>query len=81
MYKGHTIADVSTRTESGRYRARAAIVALHGSQTRSQRFIDLETFATEAEAGERVLQVAMAWIDANGGQDRLALPTSFGTFE
>ena len=80
-YKGYTFADVTTRTESGRFKARAAIMALDGGRTRSQRFIDLETFSTEQEAGARVVAAAKAWIDADLGQDKLALPSSFMPFE
>ena len=46
IYRGYTFADVSTPVENGRYRARVAIMALDGSRTRSQRFIDLEVFPT-----------------------------------
>ena len=81
IYKGYTFADVSTPTESGRYHARVAIMALDGTRTRSQRFIDLEIFRTRAEAGERVMTVARAWIDANAGRDQLALPTNFSPLD
>ena len=77
IYKGYTFADVSTPMENGRYRARVAILALDGTRTRSQRFIDLETFNSREEAGARVVTVARAWIDANAGSDQLALPTNF----
>jgi len=80
-YKGYTFADVTTRTESGRFKARAAIMALGGERTRSQRFLDLETFATEEEATARVVAAARAWIDADVGHDRLALPSSFMPFD
>ena len=81
IYKGYTFADVSTRTESGQYRARVAIMALDGTRTRSQRFLDLEVFHTSAEANERVVTVAKAWIDADAGSDRLALPTNFSALD
>ena len=81
IYKGYTFADVSTPLENGRYRARVAIMALEGTRTRSQRFIDLEVFHTRAEAGERVVKVARAWIDANAGHDELALPTNFSPLD
>jgi hypothetical protein len=81
IYKGYTFADVSTPMENGRYRARVAILALDGTQTRSQRFIDLEVFATPEQAGERVVAVARAWIDANAGRDQLALPTNFSPLD
>jgi len=81
IYKGYTFADVSTVLENGRYRARVAIMALDGSRTRSQRFLDLEVFTSRAEAGDRVVAVARAWIDANAGSDELALPTNFSPLD
>jgi hypothetical protein len=76
-YKGYTFADMTSQNEDGRYRARAAIIALDGTRTRSQRFLDLETFRTKEEASARVQAAAIAWIDADIGRDRLALPTNF----
>ncbi|MDP9224651.1 MAG: hypothetical protein M3P18_12505 [Actinomycetota bacterium] len=81
IYKGYTVTDVSTQTESGKYRARVAIMALDGTHTRSQRFLDSEIFRTKAEANERAMTVAMAWINANSGRDQLALPTNFSPLE
>jgi hypothetical protein len=81
IYKGYTFADVSTPLESGQYRARVAIMALDGTRTRSQRFLDLEVCRTRAEASERVLMVAKAWIDDNAGRDQLALPTNFSPLD
>jgi len=81
IYKGYTFADVSTPLENGRTRARVAIMALEGTRTRSQRFLDLEVFHTAEEAGERVIAVARAWIDANVGRDQLALPTNFSPLD
>ncbi len=77
IYKGYTFAGVSTQTERGTYRARVAIMALDGTHTRSQRFLDLEIFPTELEANERAVAAAKAWIDANSENDRLSLPTNF----
>ena len=81
IYKGYTFADVSTPLDNGRYRARVAIMALDGTQTRSQRFLDLEVFSSLEEAGERVVAVARAWIDANAFKDQLALPTNFSPMD
>lgn len=81
IYRGYTFADVSTPVENGRYRARVAIMALDGSRTRSQRFLDLEVFSSLEEAGERVVAVARAWIDANAFKDQLALPTNFSPMD
>jgi len=79
-YKGYVLTDVTTQTEEGRYKARAAIMSLDGSRTRSQRFLDLETYRTRDEASARVLAAAKTWIDNNAGEDRLALPTNFSPF-
>jgi len=81
IYKGYTFADVSTPLDNGRYRARVAIMALDGTRTRSQRFLDLEVFFSLEEAGERVVAVARAWIDANAERDQLALPTNFSPLD
>ena len=76
-YKGYTVSNRTTQMEDGRYRAQAAVISLHGGRTRSQRFLDFETFRTEVEAEVRALAGAMAWIDQELRQDRLALPSSF----
>ena len=76
-YKGYILTDVTTQTDEGRYKARAAIMSLDGTRTRSQRFLDLETFRTRDEASARVLAAGRTWIDNNAGEDRLALPTHF----
>jgi len=81
IYKGYTFAGVSTPTENGKYRARVVIIAVDGSSTRSQRFVDFEICRTEAEANERAMKGAMAWIDANSGPDQLALPTKFAALD
>lgn len=77
VYKGYAVADVSTPTDDGRYRARAAIMSLASERTRSQRFIDLEVYRTLEQAQERSMAAAIAWIDAPASEDRLALPTNF----
>ena len=66
---------------SGFYRSRVAIVALDGTRTRSQRFLDLEVFRTREQASERATTGAMAWIDANAGKEPLALPTNFSSLD
>ena len=76
-YKGYTYTDVTTRTDDGRYIARVAIMALDGSRTRSQRFLDLEIYATRDAAHERAEFAARAWIDANLDPERLELPSRF----
>jgi hypothetical protein len=56
-------------------------VALDGTRTRSQRFLDLEVFRTREQASERATTGAMAWIDANSGKEPLALPTNFSSLD
>ena len=75
-FKGYAFTDETTITEDGRYRARVRILGLDGGR-RSQRFIDLEIFVNEADAHHRALAAARSWIDAEDGNDRLALPSSF----
>ncbi len=77
IYKGYTVADVTTVTDNGHFRACAAIMSLGGERTRSQRFLDLEIFRTQEEAHARTMQVAKAWIDALPSSDHLALPSNF----
>jgi hypothetical protein len=64
VHKDFTVCDLTTQTEDGRYMARAAVVVLGGNRTQSQRFLDFETFDTEAEATARAQAGARAWIDA-----------------
>jgi hypothetical protein len=75
-YKGYAFADETTKTEDGKYRARFRILGLNGGRM-SQRFIDLETFVSEADASHRAMVAARSWIDAEDGQDKLGLPSSF----
>ncbi len=64
LYKDYYLTAGSIRTDSGRYQARVAITALAGEKTRSQRFLDLDEFATEAEAETRAIAGGKDWIDA-----------------
>jgi hypothetical protein len=78
-YKGYALVDDTAITEDGRYRARVVVVRIVDGRVRSQRFIDLETFAEEDAARQRAIAAAQAWIDEEEGTDRLALPTSFSS--
>lgn len=78
-YKGYAFVDDTAITEDGRYRARAIVVRIVDGRARSQRFIDLETFAEEDAARHRAIAAAQAWIDDEEGKDKLALPTSFSS--
>ena len=76
-YKDYGFIDDTVMTEEGNYRARAIVVRIVGGRVRSQRFLDLETFADESAARQRAIAAAHAWIDDEQGKDKLALPTSF----
>ena len=49
----------------GRFQARVSISSLAGSHTRSQRFLDLDFFASEQTAIEHARQTGMEWIDVH----------------
>ncbi len=66
LYKGYHLTSNATRIDDGRYQARVAITALAGDKTRSQRFLDLDDFATEFEADERGIAAGKDWIDIHG---------------
>jgi len=76
IYKNFAVYDLTTQMEDGRYMARAAVVARGGSRTLSQRFLDFETFDTEAEATACAQAGARAWIDEEMLYVQLALPAS-----
>lgn len=76
-YKGYACLDDTTVAEDGSCRARAIIVRIVDGRARSQRFIDLETFAEENVARQRAIAAAREWIDDEEGKDDLALPTNF----
>jgi len=76
-YNGYAFDDDTEITEDGRYRARVILKKVGDGRARSQRFIDLETFANVDDARQRVVAIARAWIDEEQNNDKLALPTSF----
>ena len=76
-YKGYAFLDDTTITDDGSYQARAIVVKIVDGRARSQRFIDLESFAEEKMARLRAIGAAQAWIDDEDGKDKLALPTNF----
>jgi len=74
-YKGYLITSLTAMNESGRYEAHVCIIALSNSRMRSQRFLDLEEFSSEALADDRALEAAKDWIDAHPQQrERLDAP-------
>jgi hypothetical protein len=72
FYRGYLLSCQPSPVEQ-RFQARVVITALGGDKTRSQRFLDLETFDSEAAAIERAHEAGIQWIDAN---DRQPIPTS-----
>ena len=77
IYQGYVFADVSTRTEDGRYRARVAIISIDGMRTRSKRVIQLDVHPTQEAALGRLTAAAKTWIESETDKDRLSLPTNF----
>ncbi|HKX40634.1 MAG TPA: hypothetical protein VJO99_05720 [Burkholderiaceae bacterium] len=73
-YKGYLIASLTTVNEHGRYEARVAIIGSAVDRARSQRFLDLEDYATEAKADDRALEAAKDWIDAHPARENLYAP-------
>lgn len=65
IYRDHLLSCRPMLLDDGQYQARVAITYLGGEKTRSQHFLDLESFPSEAAANERGLQAAQAWVDAN----------------
>jgi hypothetical protein len=77
IYKNFAVWDLATQMGDGRYMARAAVVPLSGTRTLFQRFLDFETFDTEAAATARAQAGARAWIDEQTGEVPLSLPTYY----
>jgi len=76
-YKGYTVCDLTCQSGKGRWTARVAIMVSDPKRTRSQCFLDFETFASNEEAQRRAEAGAVAWIDREVRSDRLGLPSSF----
>ena len=64
FYRGYLLSCQPSQLE-GRYQARVVITLLAGDRTRSQRFIDLESFDSESAAVERARLAGIEWIDLN----------------
>jgi hypothetical protein len=65
FYRDYMLSCQPTRLDDGRYQARVVITSLGGDKTRSQRFLDLESFESEEAAIVRSRQAGMEWIDFN----------------
>jgi hypothetical protein len=77
LYRDYHIVAMSTATEGGRFQSRAAVVALGGSRTNSQRFLDFDVFASETKADDFAVEEAMAWVDAQLRVPQGRTPTNF----
>ena len=77
FYKGYHLACITSSTDNGLYRARVAVMALDGERTRSQRFIDLETFRDETEADVRAIVGGKEWVESQLRNEKLDAPTNF----
>jgi hypothetical protein len=74
IYNGFTVYDLTSQIEDDRYMARAAVVVRGEGRTLSQRFLDFESFDTEAQATARAQAGALAWIGEETRYVPLALP-------
>lgn len=63
LYKDFALSCAPLRLEDGRYQARVAITYLGGERTRSQRFLDLDAFATLEEAVAAAQAAGIEWIN------------------
>jgi hypothetical protein len=63
IYRGYALNCRPTRVGGG-YQARATIVCVASDKTTTQRFLDLEVFASEQKAVERALSAGQDWVDA-----------------
>jgi hypothetical protein len=77
LHQDYHLAAITTKTDDGKFRARVAIMALSGDRTRSQRFLDFETFDTEAQADERAIAGGKEWIDTHIRHESLGSNTNF----
>lgn len=68
FYRDYLLSCQPMRQDDGRFQARVVITALAGDRTRSQRFLDLEVFASEEDAVEHARRSGMDWIDVNHSQ-------------
>lgn len=65
FYRDHLLSCQPMLQDDGRYQARVVITSMGGDTTRSQRFLDLDAFDSEAAAVDHARRAGMDWIDAN----------------
>ncbi len=63
LYHDHLLSFRPLVLDDGRYQARVAIAALGGIKTRTQRFLDLQTFDSHDEAVACARQAGISWVD------------------
>jgi hypothetical protein len=68
---------MSIEVDGGRFQARVAVIALDGTRTRSQRFVDLEEYAGKAEADAHAIEGGKAWVDSQMQKEQLMGRTHF----
>lgn len=78
-HKDFLLAAVSTGNDNGSYRSRVALTAVKQGRPQSQRFIDFESFSTQALADQRAIDGGKLWIDNQARIASRAFPTDFGT--
>ena len=65
VYRDYLLSCQPMRQDDGRYQARVVITSLGGDKTRSQRFLDLQVFDSEAAAIDHARRSGIDWIDIN----------------
>jgi hypothetical protein len=65
FHRDYMLSCEATLQDDGRYQARVAVICMSSDKTRSQRFLDLESFVEPDAAIERTRQAGMEWIDVN----------------
>jgi len=63
LYKDFLLSCAPLLREDGHYQARVAITYLGGQRTRSQRFLDLDSFPTIEEAVAAAQAAGIEWVD------------------
>jgi hypothetical protein len=77
LYRDYHIVAMSTAIEGGRFQSRAAVIALGGSRTNSQRFLDFDVFTSEAKADDFAIEEAKEWVDSQLRVPPGRTPTNF----
>jgi hypothetical protein len=65
FYRGYVLSSNPMALDNGRFQARVAITVLASDKTLSQRFLDLDAFASRDEAVQQAIRSGMEWIDTH----------------